>query len=534
MKTYLVAFGMAFLVSFGLTPIIRRIAEMYQVFDLPMPHRKVHTRLIPRLGGIAIVIAFYLPLSGLFFYRNEISNLFLRDLDHVLGLYLGGIAIALLGVYDDLRSADHKKKFLVQFVVAVMMYVAGYRIHSVGNPFGGTIDFGVFSFPITLLWIVGVINAVNLIDGLDGLASGVAAITVATTFVTAFIHGNVLICLFCATLLGAILGFLRYNFNPASIFMGDSGSLFLGFILSIITIQGASYKGPATVAFLIPILSLGLPIMDTFFAMLRRYLKGTPIFRADRSHLHHRLLERGFTHRQAVLTLYGICLVFSLGALALIAATNKRALVVLLAEFGVVFLIVRWLAAGEIEQIIDRLRNPRSSREAIREKIFKIADLNRNLIRAENEEAFWESVKEIPGIFDGSGLEIKLPYRTFRWTREDSPHGKNDRKMRSVTFPLKVGSEELGSISFHYRREYEITADEQMILELFSQFVADGLERLDIRSRPPAGPAPSSAGRGSFSVTPITPLRKGGKKEGEDRQKVPSITPPPSRKAGRG
>ena len=183
-----------------------------------------------------------------------------------LGIFLGGLAIACLGVYDDVKGSGAGKKFAVQFGVAALMYYLGFRVERLANPFGADIELGLFAIPFTLFWIVGVVNAMNLIDGLDGLAGGVALFAVATTFIVAFNQPNPLMMLFMAALAGAIVGFLFYNFNPATIFMGDTGSMFLGFILAASAIR-TNQKSTTAVAILMPIIALGLPILDTMLAM---------------------------------------------------------------------------------------------------------------------------------------------------------------------------------------------------------------------------------------------------------------------------
>ncbi|NNF67982.1 MAG: undecaprenyl/decaprenyl-phosphate alpha-N-acetylglucosaminyl 1-phosphate transferase, partial [Gammaproteobacteria bacterium] len=235
--------------------------------------RKIHNEDTPRVGGIAIVIAFYLPLVGLFAVNSVTGAFFTEDTTLAVGLLLGALPIVLLGLYDDLVGAGAVEKFAVQLAVAIGLYGIGFRIEIISMPLDQTLSLGIFSLPVTILWIVGLINALNLIDGLDGLAGGVAVFAAATIFAVAFAHGNLLMMLFMATLAGAVLGFLYFNFNPATIFMGDTGSLFLGYVIAVTSLQ-TSTKGAATVALLTPVLALGLPILDTAIAFIRRMLRG--------------------------------------------------------------------------------------------------------------------------------------------------------------------------------------------------------------------------------------------------------------------
>jgi len=292
MRTSVVAFLLSLLCGTILTPIVRRLAHRYGALDHARSSRKIHGQPIPRLGGIAIVIAFYTPLVGLLLFQTGVGQLFYAERDHVIGLFAGGLSIAALGLYDDLRGANAWKKFLVQFAVAGLLYYLGFRIDVIANPLGSEIHLGWVSLPFTVFWIVGVINALNLIDGLDGLAGGVALVAITTTFLVSLQRGHPLMMLFTSALAGAIVGFLLYNFNPASIFMGDTGSMFLGFVLSATAIQ-TNQKSTTAVAVLIPAIALGLPIMDTLLAIARRALRGRPLFQADKEHIHHRLIAAG-------------------------------------------------------------------------------------------------------------------------------------------------------------------------------------------------------------------------------------------------
>jgi UDP-GlcNAc:undecaprenyl-phosphate GlcNAc-1-phosphate transferase len=243
---------------------------------------------------------------------------------------LGGLVICGLGLVDDVRGAGAGKKFLVQFAVAGALFAAGIRIEHLTLPFVGGFALGSLSLPFTLLWVVGVINALNLIDGLDGLAAGVAFFGVAATFAIAFLHHDPLMMLFMAALAGAIVGFWAYNFNPASIFMGDTGSMFLGYVLAVGAMR-TSQKSSTVVAILVPIVALGLPIADTFLAIVRRAIAGRPIFSADRQHIHHRLLDLGLSQRKAVTVLYGASILLGVVALLLTLANSTETTLILAA-----------------------------------------------------------------------------------------------------------------------------------------------------------------------------------------------------------
>jgi len=330
MRTAGVAFVLACLVSALLTPAVRRFALKHRLFDDNVASRKVHGRPTPRLGGIAIAAGFYVPLLALLFEASGVGGQFYASSRKATAFLVGGIAICVLGLYDDIRGSGAVKKFIAQFAIAGALYFVGFKIDVLSLPFVGTVSLGALSLVFTLLWIVGVINALNLIDGLDGLAAGVGLFGVATTFVMAASRNDAIMMLFMAGLGGSLLGFLIYNFNPASIFMGDTGSMFIGYVLAVGSIQ-TSQKSSTAVAILVPVVALGLPIADTLLAMLRRAINRQPMFSADRAHIHHKLLDLGLSQKQAVLLLYGTSILLGIMALLLTVASGFQTALILLA-----------------------------------------------------------------------------------------------------------------------------------------------------------------------------------------------------------
>jgi len=400
MLTFLVAFLLSALVALALTPAVRWAAHHFGLVDAPTEARKVHDRPIPRLGGIAIAVAFFVPIVGLFFWDNDVSDAYLGDVSRVIGLFGGSAVVVLLGLSDDLLDLRPRTKLAVQFVVAVAVYFLGYQIGTVANPFGAPFVLGWLSMPVTVLWIVGVMNAVNLIDGLDGLASGVSLFTVLTLFVLALVNGNVVVALTSAALAGALIGFLRYNFNPASIFMGDSGSLFLGYILATTAISGSA-KSSTVVALGIPLLALGLPLLDTSIAIVRRFLAGRPIFGSDRGHIHHRLLDRGLSHRQVVLVLYGVCLLFTGLALSMVYANSVVSALIL----GVFLLAV--LTFGKLLGMLDLRAFNNSVRYGLLQQQRARAHLQA-LERAVDRVRAADSPAEILEVVEAAGVEAHI------------------------------------------------------------------------------------------------------------------------------
>ncbi len=318
--------GVAAWFAWVFTPLVRSLAVRYGAMAEPRA-RDVHREPTPRLGGLAVYLAFMAALLAAvvvvqFFYHRPIAA---AALWKGLGLVLAGTLLTAIGVLDDLKEISPGKQLGLQTLCASVALPFGVRIEFLSNPFGeGMIDLGWWGYPLTLLWLVGVTNAVNWIDGIDGLAAGVAAIGAATLAMMAIQSSKPqpMLAMLAAALFGSLLGFLRYNFNPAKIFMGG-GALFVGFTLAAISTVGA-FKAATTMAIGAPLLVLGLPIFDTAVVILRRWRRGTPIYQADKSHLHHRLLDRGFTQRQTVLILYGVSLTLCVAAFSAFVMLNPE------------------------------------------------------------------------------------------------------------------------------------------------------------------------------------------------------------------
>lgn len=308
MRAVLLGVACALLLSLALTPLCRRLALRVRAVDHPSARKFSRALSVPRLGGLAIAAAFYGTVLLLWLGKSVVVTATLQPGTHVVPILVGGLPILALGVVDDLRGLRALPKLAVEVAVAVFLYSQGLRIGYPGAGLGTASQ--VVSALLTVGWIVGVVNAVNLVDGLDGLASGVAAIALFTMTAAALVRGELLLAFLTGTLAGAVLGFLRYNFNPASIFMGDTGSLFLGYVLSATAIWSVR-KSATLVLVVFPVVSLGLPLLDTGLTVFRRVLAGRPVLQADRDHVHHRLLLRGLPVPTAVLLLYGVCLAFS-------------------------------------------------------------------------------------------------------------------------------------------------------------------------------------------------------------------------------
>ena len=337
MPNYIWAFLIALFVALIATPAVIVLAAKTGAMDAP-DARKVHKGPMPRIGGLAIYCGFMAAILAMLNFADltqEIAN-------GVIGLLLGGTLIVIIGLIDDYKNLPAKVKLLGQILAACVVVYFDVRIDVITDPFGDYLYLEYLAVPATVFWIVGLTNTVNLIDGLDGLAAGVSTIASITIMLVALQEDVMIVALFTAALAGAALGFLRYNFNPAKIFMGDTGSMFLGFMLAGISVIGA-VKCTATIALIVPILALGLPIMDTTFAIIRRYRGGVPIFKPDKGHLHHRLLDLGFSQRQAVLLMYVISALLGLSAVALNEVSGGMSIVIVVCVLLVVFLGARKL-----------------------------------------------------------------------------------------------------------------------------------------------------------------------------------------------
>lgn len=313
---------LAFFVSLAtvliVTPIVKKFAIKIGAVDQPNK-RKVHDKVMPRMGGLAIFIGVVAgALAGGLFLHNKIT-----------AISVGAVLIVILGIFDDKYNLSARFKFLVQVLVACLIVSTGLKMDFFSVPFlTDRIELGWMAYPLTVLWIVGITNAINLIDGLDGLAAGISVIGLSTIAVMAFSADKILILSLSLVVIGSTIGFLFYNFHPAKIFMGDTGSLFLGYMISVLSLLGL-YKSVTLFSVVVPVIILGVPIFDTTFAIIRRILNKQPISSPDKSHIHHRLMAFGLSHRMAVIVIYMIGLVFSLSAILLTSATIWLSLIII-------------------------------------------------------------------------------------------------------------------------------------------------------------------------------------------------------------
>lgn len=354
MLAYVVlALLVALVVSFLMTPVVKTFAYKVGAIDVPKDARRMHKVPIPRLGGLAIFIGFMVSIL-----------LFSEITPELRSILLGAVIIVVLGVVDDIMALPAMLKFVVQIVAALIPATHGVTILAFSNPniFSDNLYWvlGSLSIPFTVLWIVAITNSVNLIDGLDGLANGVSAISATTMLVIALVSDQSAVAVVLAALVGACVGFMPYNMNPAKMFMGDTGATFLGYILATMSIQGL-FKYYAVISFVVPFLILGLPIFDTTFAFIRRIAHGQSPMHPDRSHIHHRLIDMGLNQKQAVATLYVISAILGLSAVVLTTGGEQKAML-----FFAALCIVALVAA--------RVVFPKEVREELHEELEELKE----------------------------------------------------------------------------------------------------------------------------------------------------------------
>ena len=493
---YLGIFGLSLLSSFVLTRIVRTLAVARRLVSPPTRDRHMHQTPLPRLGGVAIYLSFLIGIAVALLANRRFPELVSAPvLRTLLTILIPGTLIFLLGIYDDIHPVGPYFKFSVQAVAAIILFVGGLKILNVPVLFG-TRHFGwALGLPITILWVIGITNAFNLLDGLDGLAAGSALFSTLVVFVVAVFHGSSLVSLLSIALAGAILGFLKFNFNPATIFLGDCGSLFIGFMLSALALEGAQ-KAPTAIAVAIPVVSFGLPILETMLSVLRRLISGKPVFTADREHIHHKLLQLGMSHRQVVIVLYAVSAVFALLSLFLLAPTGSTlGLVLAVLGIGVWFGVqhLGYLEFGELRRVAQRtIEQPQifinnlAIRRAI-EELKRTSDydqLSRILevaFSANDFDAFDLCLHRLPGDSpEINGLQMISPEEPcLRWKKPSSSFARERITGWTLNLDLvATNHHHRGSLTLHrgYGR-HDLQFDVNLLTSVFPSVLADALDR---------------------------------------------------------
>lgn len=510
----LLVFLQAISISLLLTPLVRHVAHKRAWLDRPDGDRRIHAIPIPRIGGVAVYLSVTLALSlcAVFLAQTVEGNA--RFGESYLHLVIGSGAVMLIGLADDLKGVSPASKIFAQAAAALYLYAVGFRIELVTNPFGEVVALGWLSLPLTVLWLVGMSNAFNLIDGLDGLAAGVGFFATVSLFVAAVLNDRWDAAIVTAALGGALLGFLRFNFSPASIFLGDSGSLFVGFAMAALAIQ-SSMKASAAIAVAAPLFALALPILDVAIAVLRRFLTGRNIFEPDHDHIHHRLLRMGVTPRKAVIILYGVAALCA--SLSLVTMSGRKQAI---GAGVIVSLLLTWAGIrklgyaefSELERILARRLLP--DRRVLANNIHLI-HLREALMRAETMADLWDALIESLSrlsiarvemvlyrewaVLQAAALAVKRPVLSFpEW--EATGSSRSARCSWSWNIVLGRDSSPMGTLLVTPGGPTgAIGFEPSYLIDAVTVDFADGLRRIL-----PAGEAPA----GTAKVEPSSKVRR--------------------------
>jgi UDP-GlcNAc:undecaprenyl-phosphate GlcNAc-1-phosphate transferase len=429
MKTYLLTYFCSAVLSLLIIPLLIYIARTFRLYDAPTA-RKVHAAAIPRIGGVAIFLSTTVLVITILFLDNRIGEIFRNIQSQIIAMLIGSTFIFFVGLVDDLRGIRAYQKLLAQIVAAAVVCLAGIRIESIVFTNLFTINFGWLSFPITIFWIIAITNAINLIDGLDGLAAGIAAIACAVIALFAISNGLPLMAVLMLALLGSLTGFLFFNFSPARIFMGDCGSMFLGFIIASASVRCA-VKSETLVALALPALTLGLPIFDMIVSIIRRYVSRWGIMSADRGHLHHRLLDMGLRQRHVVVSMY-LVTTLAAGFGLFMMVTNTGGSITIFLSIMVLFLLVfRAVGVIQLRQIAAQIKSNLTAAREAREHF----DIFRNtLLMCNDADSFrklWQAISNACEKMKFTKLSLSLTthndhLHTFTWLAADEQDNRDE------------------------------------------------------------------------------------------------------------
>jgi UDP-GlcNAc:undecaprenyl-phosphate GlcNAc-1-phosphate transferase len=461
MRTYFFLLLISTALSYALTKFVSRAAGRRAAWR----DESSLGRGVPRLGGVAIFTSSAAVLALLLIWDNQVSQRYTRDVPLALGLAGSAAGVFLLGLYDDLRGSRPWQKLLVQIGAGIGLFAAGFRVELLTNPFTSSrIELGWLALPVTLLWLVAVSNAFNLIDGLDGLAAGVGVFSTLSLFFLSVAQGRSFEAATSVALAGALLGFLPHNFNPARIYLGDSGSLTIGLVLGALGIAG-SQKGPVLVTMSIPLIIFGLPLLDVSVTTLRRFLSGHPIFSRDEEHLHHRLLKIGLGPRLAVLVLYALAGLFALASILLVNYRGSTGPLIALLCGILAWLVVRRMEYPEFAELDAHVRAEwRSQRHVLRNHIL-LRKAALDLECASSLEELWSQACSVCRTleFDAAVLELSsVPLgtpRIWRWSpgspRDPLELGAPPEQMWTIMLPIGRRGAQYAALRLSRRLERE-------------------------------------------------------------------------------
>lgn len=439
--TYIAACLAAAVVALVATPLTAKLARLVRIVDRP-GIRKVHSAAVPRIGGLVLVVSLLAVVIPLLMLDNPVSRAF-RNMQtevvtqtKVIALLAAGLFIFAVGFVDDARKLSPRIKLVAQIAAATAVYHAGIRIEHLAVSGWFSWEFPEYSWPLTVLWIVGITNAVNLIDGLDGLAAGISAVTCAVIAVFALYTHQTVMAVLMLTLLGSLMGFLVFNFNPAKIFLGDCGSTFLGFFLATASVM-SNMKSYSLVGLALPVLALGVPIFDTLFTMMRRTLDRRSIFAPDRGHIHHRIVDMGLRHRQAVLLMYGATVLAA--GVGLIMMMTRHVFAVLVFVGALVPLVVMFRVFGAVrlrEALVSLQRNRAIAKEA-RNQQNGFEEMQLRLRETDNLDQWWRVIRRAARRLGLARMTITVTttngqVQTLRWRAPGLKDGRNEMMRAAI------------------------------------------------------------------------------------------------------
>ncbi|MFP5262038.1 MAG: MraY family glycosyltransferase [Blastocatellia bacterium] len=501
MTIYPVVFVLSILFSFLLTRSVRRIAVAQGWAFAPSSDRHIHRSSIPRLGGVAIFLSFItvlgILLGALILFQAPVNV----SPNTVLYILVPGTLVFLVGLYDDFNPLRPSLKFAAQALAGAMLFFGGFQIFQLPLLFGEH-RFGWLALPLTIVWVLWITNAFNLIDGVDGLAAGSALFSTVVVFVVSLVSADRLVSLLTIVLAGSILGFLRFNFNPATIFLGDCGSLFIGYMLSALSLAGAQ-KTPTIVAVAIPIVSFGLPVLETVISVIRRYISGRPIFGADREHIHHKLLDRGLSQKQVVIILYGVSALCGLLSLFLLYPSGPTVGTVLFVVGAGVWMGVQHLGYHEFFEL-KRMAQRTIDQKKIMKNNLAIRRAIRSLSKAQDPRQVFRALTSAfeTNDFDGFqlccnplGLESSIDARRscldqghrncFIWRKANGfDIGYSSAPVWTITLDLVTSGKE-GCGYFSLYRAYSdkpLLADVNLLTSEFHLALGDAVRRMAFES----------------------------------------------------
>jgi UDP-GlcNAc:undecaprenyl-phosphate GlcNAc-1-phosphate transferase len=480
LKTYFALFLIATIASLVTTPLIRRLCQRYNLLDVPLDGRRLHRTAVPRLGGIALYLSCLSAVSLLPFWDNLLTQTLSGMKSDILTLLIPATLVLLLGAYDDLRGANAVVKFVGLGLIATLFYAMGGRVDALSIPLFGSLQLPpIVSFVVTIVWLVGIANAFNLIDGLDGLASGAALFSSLVILGVSVSQERTLTIVVAVVLCGALAGFLRYNFNPASIFLGDSGALFMGFLLAALSVLGTQ-KATTAVAIVVPILAFGFPVVDTTMTMGRRLLSRKPVFQGDNEHIHHMLLARGWSQRRAALVLYGVCALFGLVALIFPATGSKLTGFMLFVISVAVIIAVGHLRYHEVDELRAGVKRTVGDRRLRVANNIRVRRAALAVSKASDGDEMFTAVRHLLdfGQFSFSSAEVGPPGRRrvyWSWPDENEPSAAD----WSIRLPLVKDGVEWGWLNFYRSVESEpLLVDMNYLADLFRREFTDAAARI--------------------------------------------------------